>query len=119
MATSVQETADLLRAVLADLAPVVGNIPPEQLHRPTPCTEWDVTQLRNHTVGWLTLFAAGFADPKGQAPRVDVEGYTVADDPAAEGRSAADTMDDALRNGAAERRLRWARTACRASSRSA
>jgi uncharacterized protein (TIGR03086 family) len=106
MATTVQETTDLLRAVLADLAPVVGNIPPEQLHRPTPCTEWDVEQLRNHIVGWLTLFAAGFADPNGQAPRADVDSYMVSDDPAGEVRSAADTMERALRNGATERPLR-------------
>ncbi len=90
MATSVQETADLLRAVLTDLAPLVGTIPPEQLHDATPCTEWDVEQLRNHTVGWLTLFAAGFADANGQAPGADVDGYTVSDDPAGEVRSAAD-----------------------------
>ncbi len=106
MTHSAQETADLLRAVLSDLAPVLGAIAPDQLHRPTPCGEWDVEQLRNHTVGWLTIFAAGFADPNGQAPRADVDGYTVSEDPAAEVRSAADTMDRALRAGAAQRPLR-------------
>jgi uncharacterized protein (TIGR03086 family) len=106
MTHATQETADLLRAVLADLAPVVGTIGPDQLHRPTPCSEWDVEHLRNHTVGWLTIFAAGFADPNGRAPRADVDGYAVSDDPAAEVRSAADTMDCALRAGAAERPLR-------------
>ncbi|MBV9355992.1 MAG: TIGR03086 family protein [Chloroflexi bacterium] len=106
MTHSVQETADLLRAVLADLAPVVGAIAPDQLQRPTPCSEWDVEQLRDHIVGWLTIFAAGFADPNGQAPRADLEGFKVSHDPAAEVRAAADTMDRALRAGAADRPLR-------------
>jgi uncharacterized protein (TIGR03086 family) len=106
MTTSVEETTDLLRDVLAELAPVVGGIRPDQLHDPTPCPDWDVEQLRNHTVGWLTVFAAGFVDPNGQAPRADIEGYTVSDDPAAELRVAADTLDRALRAGAAARPLR-------------
>ena len=63
MTAATEKTTDLLVAVLADLAPVVGDITGEQLHDPTPCTELDVGQLRTHVLGWLTTFAAGFADP--------------------------------------------------------
>lgn len=105
MTTSANHTADLLRPVLADLARGVGAITEEQLHDPTPCTEFDVEQLRNHVLGWLTNFAAGYADPHGQA-RADVEGYRAPTDPAAEVRSAADLLDRAIRGGAAARPLK-------------
>jgi uncharacterized protein (TIGR03086 family) len=101
-----EKTTDLLVAVLADLAPMVGRITGEQLHDPTPCTELDVGQLRTHVLGWLTTFADGFADPGGQAPLGRLDGYTVSADPAAEVRSASVTMASALRGGAAGRPMR-------------
>lgn len=75
MTTSTDKTADLLRAVLADLAPVVGAITAEQLHDLTPCAQPDVEHLRHHVLGWLTTFAAGFADAHGQAPWANIDGY--------------------------------------------
>ena len=106
MSTDTQKTTDLLVAVLADLAPVVGGITTGQLPDPTPCTELDVGQLRTHVLGWLTTFAGGFADPGGQAPLDRLDGYAVPADPAAEVRSASATMAAALRDGAATRPLR-------------
>jgi uncharacterized protein (TIGR03086 family) len=106
MTTSTDRTADLLSAVLADLAPMMSGITQEQLVNPTPCTELDVAQLRDHVVGWLDTFAAGFADPGGQAPRTGVDGYQASADPAAEVRAAAATLDAAIRAGAAARPLR-------------
>ncbi|HEX9355291.1 MAG TPA: TIGR03086 family metal-binding protein [Streptosporangiaceae bacterium] len=106
MTTATQKTTDLLVAVLADLAPVVGGITAGQLHDPTPCTELDVGQLRTHVLGWLTTFAGGFADPGGRAPLDRLDGYAVPADPAAEVSSAAATMAAALRDGAATRPLR-------------
>jgi len=106
MTTSTDRTADLLSAVLADLAPMMSGITREQLSNPTPCTELDVAQLRDHVVGWLDTFAAGFADPGGQAPRAGLDGYQAPPDPAAEVRAAAATLDAALRAGAAARPLR-------------
>ncbi len=106
MSTDTQKTTDLLVAVLADLAPVVGGITTGQLPDPTPCTELDVGQLRTHVLGWLTTFAGGFADPGGQAPLDRLDGYAVPGDPAAEVRSASATMTAALRDGAATRPLR-------------
>ncbi|MCW2905348.1 MAG: hypothetical protein JWL68_137 [Actinomycetia bacterium] len=106
MTEATEKTTDLLVAVLADLAPMVGRISGEQLHDPTPCTELDVGQLRTHVLGWLTTFAEGLADPGGQAPLNRLEGYTVPADPAAEVWSASDTMAAALRGGAAGRPMR-------------
>jgi uncharacterized protein (TIGR03086 family) len=106
MTTATQKTTDLLVAVLTDLEPVVGGVTGEQLQDSTPCTELNVGQLRTHILGWLTTFAAGFADPDGQAPLDRVDGYTVPADPAAEVRSASAAMATALRAGAAGRPMR-------------
>ncbi|HEY7430829.1 MAG TPA: TIGR03086 family metal-binding protein [Streptosporangiaceae bacterium] len=106
MTTSTQQSTDLLATVLAELATVVGGITPRQLHDPTPCTEYDVAQLRDHVTGWLSTFAGGFADPGGQAPRASLDGYETPADPAGEVRAAAGTMVRALRAGAAERPLK-------------
>ena len=106
MTTSTDRTADLLSVVLADLAPIMSGITPEQLNNPTPCTELDVARLRDHVVGWLNTFAAGFADPGGQAPRVGLDGYQAPEEAAAEVRAAAATLDAAIRGGAAARPLR-------------
>jgi uncharacterized protein (TIGR03086 family) len=111
MSTSTDRTADLLSAVLADLAPVMSGITPEQLTNPTPCTELDVARLRDHVVGWLDTFAAGFADPGGQAPRAGLGDYQAAADPAAQVRAAAATLDAAIRGGAAARPLRLGESA--------
>jgi uncharacterized protein (TIGR03086 family) len=105
MTTDTGRAADLLGAVLDGLAPVVGGIQPGQLHDPTPCTDYDVEQLRTHVLGWLATFAAGFADPRGQAPRAGLDGYEAPADGAAAVRAAAATLDRALRDGAAQRPL--------------
>ncbi len=105
MTTSTENTADLLVAVLSELAPMVGSITAEQLHDPTPCTELDVGQLGDHVLGWLTTFAAGFADPQGRAPRDRLDGYRAPADAAAEVRTASDTLARAIRGGAASRPL--------------
>jgi len=111
MTATTEKTTDLLVAVLADLAPMVGRITGKQMHDPTPCTELDVGQLRTHVLGWLTTFAGGFADADGQAPLDRLEGYSVPADPAAEVRSASDSMAAALRDGAAGRPMRLGNSA--------
>ena len=109
MTATTEKTTDLLVAVLADLAPMVGRITGGQLHDPTPCTELDVGQLRTHVLGWLTTFAGRFRRCRGQAPLDHLDGYTVPADPAAEVRSASATMAAALRDGAAGRPMRLGR----------
>src|SRR2546429_474475 len=39
-------------------AQIVANVKPDQLGQPTPCTEWDVNGLLNHTIGGLYMFDA-------------------------------------------------------------
>jgi len=114
MSTSTEQpsgqTADLLQAVLSNLATVVGGITDAQLHDPTPCTQYDVKQLRDHIVGWLTNFAVGFTDPGGHA-QADIAGYSTPADAEQEVRTAADRLRQALQAGAADRPLRLGESA--------
>ncbi|HUY96946.1 MAG TPA: TIGR03086 family metal-binding protein [Verrucomicrobiae bacterium] len=105
MTPSTSKTTDLLLAVLSDLARVIDGIAPAQLPSRTPCTQWDVEQLRAHVLGWLTTFAAGFADPGGRAPAADIDGYRPPPDPAGAVTQAAALMARALGEGAALRPL--------------
>jgi len=102
MTTSGNTSAELLDAVLADLARVVGAITDDQLHDPTPCTDYDVGQLRGHVLGWLT----NFADPHGQAPLATVQEHHATAEPAAEVRAAGGLLAQAIRGGAASRPLK-------------
>lgn len=104
--TGTQTTTDLLDDVLADLSRVVGAITEDQLHDPTPCTDYDVGRLRNHVVAWLENFAAGFADPDGQAPTATIDDGVVPSDPAAAVREAAELLVRSLNAGAAQRPLK-------------
>jgi uncharacterized protein (TIGR03086 family) len=104
--SSTDRTADLLAGVLEQLASVVAGTRADQLHDPTPCTDYDVEQLRDHVVGWLSTFADGFEDPQGRVPRANLEGYRAPAEPAQEVAAAAQRLDRALRAGAAERPLR-------------
>ncbi len=106
MHPSTERTTDLLVTVLSDLAVVVGGVAAEHLSDPTPCADWDVEQLRDHVLGWLTTFAAGFADAQGRAPQADIAGYRSPADPAQAVRLAADQLARAIRGGAAQRPLR-------------
>jgi uncharacterized protein (TIGR03086 family) len=105
MTTPTNSTVDLLATVLDDLATITGAITPGQLHDPTPCSEFDVGQLREHVVGWLDTFAAGFAAPDGRAPRASLDGYQMPADAAGAVRAASGTLVGALRGGANTRPL--------------
>jgi uncharacterized protein (TIGR03086 family) len=59
---------------------VVGNIRPKSFGDPTPCTDWDVRTLLNHTIGGCTSFAAGAG---GNAVPMDGEDFTQKDHVAA------------------------------------
>jgi uncharacterized protein (TIGR03086 family) len=39
-------------------AQIVANVKPDQLGQPTPCADWDVKGLLNHTIGGLHMFDA-------------------------------------------------------------
>ena len=104
--TSSTAPVQLIAPVLTDLAGVVSNIRPEQLADPTPCTNFDVEQLRAHVVSWSNYFGAAFADPDGTADRPDPKTFQVPDDPDAAAnliRAAAAKIDQSVQDGVAER----------------
>ena len=68
--TSVESAKHLLTNVLEALAEVVDPTT-DQLNLPTPCENFDVGTLREHTLGWLTFFAAALNDPGGVTTRPD------------------------------------------------
>jgi uncharacterized protein (TIGR03086 family) len=46
-----------MAAVSAEAARVVGNVPPSALDTPTPCGDWDLRTLLNHTILWTSYSA--------------------------------------------------------------
>lgn len=74
---------------------IVAGVRPEQAHLPTPCPEYDVTQLLDHLVGYATSFAdkAG-----GVKPAADPTAVTAGDDPHAAYREASDRLIDGYRD---------------------
>lgn len=104
--SSAEQTRLHLRPVLSDLADIANRVTERQQDLPTPCAQYDVAALSGHIVGWLENFAAGFASEQGTCPRSDVSDVKVpADSVAGRIRSAAQTLDDAVRNGATVRPL--------------
>jgi len=56
------ELAQLHRQALTVTRKVIAGIKPDQWHRSTPCTEWDVRELTNHVVAenwWAAELANG------------------------------------------------------------
>ncbi|MFV0458940.1 MAG: TIGR03086 family metal-binding protein [Actinomycetales bacterium] len=92
-----------LSPVLAGLADVLDGIEPTQLDSPTPCTEFTVTQLREHVVGWLTAFTDGYRAADGRCSNPDAVQITGTG--AEQVREVARGLDRALAEGAAERPL--------------
>lgn len=65
------EHVDTLRNVYDHTSGVIGQVRPEHLDLPTPCTEWNVRELLNHTIGVVHGIAGGVAGderPDGEAP---------------------------------------------------
>ena len=96
MTSSPDTTADLCERCSTTWPRSWAGCRQEQLHDPTPCAAYDVAQLRQHVLGWLTVFADGFADSGGQAA-ADIDGYDVPTDAAAAVRTAARQLDRAVR----------------------
>jgi uncharacterized protein (TIGR03086 family) len=47
----------LMAAAAAEAARVVGGVPENTLDIPTPCTDWDLRTLLNHTILWTAYSA--------------------------------------------------------------
>jgi uncharacterized protein (TIGR03086 family) len=52
------------------LRPIVHDIGDDDWHRRTPCVDWDIREVLNHTVGGMRIFAAELT---GQQPAADHE----------------------------------------------
>ncbi len=62
---------DTLRGVYDHTGAIVADVRPDHLELTTPCTEWNVRELVNHTVGVMLGIAGGVAGrpaPEGEAP---------------------------------------------------
>lgn len=68
---------DTLSKVYGHTADVIATVGPDDLDRPTPCTEWNVRELLNHTIGVVHGIAGGVrgdAPPAGDAPDFTADG---------------------------------------------
>jgi uncharacterized protein (TIGR03086 family) len=82
----VMELFAAFEGAVASTAEIVKSVRADQFGAPTPCSEWDVRDLLNHTIGTLWLGQALFTD---SAPRHPMQpgglpaGDLAGDDPAA------------------------------------
>jgi uncharacterized protein (TIGR03086 family) len=75
---------------------VIAGVRPEQTHLPTPCPDYDVTQLLDHLVG----YANDFADKaNGSTPKADPATVQAGDDPSGAYRAAAARLVEGYRGG--------------------
>jgi uncharacterized protein (TIGR03086 family) len=69
---------DDLASALQVTEGIVAGVRPEQTHLPTPCPEYEVTQLLDHLVGWATSFADRAT---GVTPAADPAAVAAGEDP--------------------------------------
>lgn len=108
LAGSPDAALGLIVPVLDALAAVVDRPGPGDLHRRTPCRDWDVEQVRDHALGWVQFFAAALADPDRARPRLDPAAYRWADDDREASdvvRTAAASIEASVRGGVQQRRV--------------
>jgi uncharacterized protein (TIGR03086 family) len=73
------EMLELLDGAFASTGRIIGNIRPDALAGPTPCSDWDVRALVNHTTWVVARFERTAA---GQEPSTDGPDDLVGADPA-------------------------------------
>src|ERR1700736_4593585 len=75
-------TIDLYVLAMSSTLSIIDGVPQDRWHAPTPCSEWDASQVANHLIGehlWAAeLFRAGTVDEVGDK----LDGDLAKDDPA-------------------------------------
>jgi uncharacterized protein (TIGR03086 family) len=83
---------ETLQRTIDQTGRIVSGVKPDQFGQPTPCSEWDVRGLLNHTVGGLRMF-----DMAARGQTIDPASFgqdLLGDDPtAAYDRAAADLQE--------------------------
>jgi len=84
------DTLDALERSFASTRAVVAQVRPEDLTRPTPCSEWDVQALLAHMLGSIDAFRAHAARSSAEpaAREVSDDVLTVYDDATSAARAA-------------------------------
>jgi uncharacterized protein (TIGR03086 family) len=85
----------LLEAVFLETEATIAAVRSDQLHSPTPCTDYDVADLVNHLIGWARTFAARFT---GASAAEDPNDYRTGENPARDFHEAAQVIVDAYRS---------------------
>jgi uncharacterized protein (TIGR03086 family) len=93
------ETIDALDRSFAHTRQVIGAVTPEQWDAPTPCTEWQVSNLVSHTIGVVENMGRGL---RGEELLGDVNGLALAPDVEAQFAAAAATTLAAWQSTAAD-----------------
>jgi len=88
---------DLLEAVFLEMEATIAAVRSDQLHSPTPCTDYDVAELVNHLIGWARSFAAKFT---GASSTEDPNDYRTDENPAGVFHEAAEVIVGAYRSAA-------------------
>lgn len=90
MAVTMNEHLDTLNRGLDQLGDLIGRVQPDDLDKPTPCVEWNVSQLLDHIVHSVNGLAVM---TRGGQP--DFANVPHSDDPVADYRAAADELRSA------------------------
>jgi uncharacterized protein (TIGR03086 family) len=83
------DAVELLRGVLTKTGDLVSGVTEDQWDLETPCPDYDVRALLNHLIGWIQVFDAGCHDRTFDG---DPSSYQFGSEPAAEFRTAADSL---------------------------
>ena len=89
------EPTEQLSAILPAVSALVDRIEPADLHRPTPCANFDVRGVLDHMMGLGATFSFMFRGQEPPAPSIPADHATV---PSAEMRAVMDGLLDAVRS---------------------
>ena len=73
---------------------IVAAVKPDQMNQPTPCPDWDVRTLLNHTIGVVDMFSEAATGAEFQMARFEKD--LVGDDPAGAYDKAAGVLRDTV-----------------------